>query len=260
MLLTCNRSSKICPRPGGRKAITRFCATIAHRGGDFSTKGAIMRTFPDITGKKFGRWTAIKEDRIAVHEVHWICQCECGVTRHIPRARLLSGESRSCGCLRNEHVSAAKTTHGGTRKSGPQKEYGVWRAMIQRCTSEKCSAFKNYGGRGITVCQRWLESFPNFYEDMGMRPNSGMCLERKNNDLGYSKENCIWATRTSQANNTRTNVFVQHNGESHTITEWARFYGLDPFLIFGRMRKGWSFVESISTPIRKNARTHHNAI
>lgn len=145
-------------------------------------------------GDKFGRLEVLKNLGIIKRNTCFKCRCDCGTIKNIAGYNLHSGHTKSCGCLDQEQ----KTKHGMSRTP----EYQTWYAMIHRCTNSKDVAYKNYGGRGITVCPEWSYSFENFFKDMGEKPKS-LTLERKNNELGYFKENCKWATYTEQMRNRR---------------------------------------------------------
>jgi hypothetical protein len=124
-------------------------------------------------------------------------------------------------------------------------EYNIWRGMLDRCYNEKDSAYHRYGGRGITVCDEWRNSFETFYADMGNRPSDYHTIDREQNDEGYSKDNCRWATYREQANNRSNNVHYEHNGKNKTLPEWCREFGLDIVIVKNRIRIGWSFDESV---------------
>ncbi len=145
--------------------------------------------------------------------------------------------------------------HGQTRKgpNGVQQrtpEYGIYRAMINRCHLETDRGYRWYGARGIRVCERWRESFSAFLHDMGPRP-AGLTLERSNNDGNYEPANCRWASRRDQRRNTRGRLrMLTVNGETHCATEWAERMGIQPATLYARLRKGWSVARAVTAPLR----------
>lgn len=153
---------------------------------------------------------------------------------------LKKGHTSSCGCLRRETLR----THGLSR-SVP--EYCVWECMIARCRNPSRSWFHLYGGRGISVCERWL-NFENFLADMGPRPTPDHSLDRVNNDGNYEPGNCRWATRIEQANNTRINKRVEFEGQTKSVAEWSRLYGLSRGILSSRLRAGWPTDLAVTTP------------
>lgn len=157
-----------------------------------------MNKFIDLTGQTFGRLQIIERAPNRKAHTHWLTRCVCGQERIIRGSALKSGNTRSCGCSRG--------THGMWQSS----LYKRWVAMLQRCTNRNSATYKNYGARGITVCERWRD-FTLFYADMGEPPLPELTLERVNNNLGYSPENCCWATRTENNNNRRTHKEVMNN-------------------------------------------------
>ena len=157
------------------------------------------------------------------------CDCDCGTTKTLRRADVLQGRTRSCGCLLREVSTARVYRHGG--KALP--EYSVWQAMKNRCLYASNKHYTNYGGRGITVCDQWLNSFESFFADMGQRPSSKHSIERRDNSRGYSPDNCYWATRMEQNRNQRRIRLLTWRGETKTATEWAAALGIPlPFFMF----------------------------
>lgn len=202
-----------------------------------------MPALIDISGIKYGRWTAIRRSE---RPSFWDCVCSCGNKKPVRIATLRNGASRSCGCLADEEIGNRRRSHGRARTS----IYRTWCHMIGRCYCPTDTGYHNYGGRGITVCARWLESFENFFSDMGDRPH-GMSLDRKNNNDGYSPENCRWASRIVQNSNKRNNRPVIAFGESKLMGQWAN----DPRCVVGhgilywRIRtRGWPAERAMTTP------------
>jgi hypothetical protein len=154
-----------------------------------------MGKIKDISGLRFGKLHVVKMlEHNKYHKVVWECKCDCGNIKEVVTSQLTSLKTKSCGCLRG-----AKPTHG--MKKAP--EYRIWQAMKTRCLNPNAINYKHYGGRGITICDRWLHSFNNFYADMGPRPSPKHSVDRKKNDKGYLPENCHWATQKEQCRNKR---------------------------------------------------------
>lgn len=155
----------------------------------------------------------------------WLCRCACGNVRLVVEGDLRTGNTRSCGCLKREMLSARSTKHGAKRRSGQTPEYSSWSAMKTRCLNPNFPAYPNYGGRGIRICDRWIQSFENFVADMGERPSLAHTLERIDNNGNYEPGNCRWVTRKEQCRNKRTSVLFEYNGERLTVQDWANRFG-----------------------------------
>ena len=171
----------------------------------------------NLIGMTFHRLSVIGRDKN-----QWLCKCECGTTAVARTDRLLSGRRKSCECLRKQIMQTCNISHGGSKT----REYAAWRAMIGRCNYKKHAEYWRYGGRGIAVCDRW-KSFKCFIEDMGNRPSPKHSLDRIDNNLGYSPENCRWATPVEQLNNIRRNRRVEwRDGRLITLRELSELLDL----------------------------------
>lgn len=161
----------------------------------------------DLSDTVFGRLTAIsherKRDSVGVSVIYWVCRCECGNQVSVRAKYLNNGDTRSCGCLQRETVAAMNKSHGlfSGRSEWP-KGYAIWSQMKDRCCNPRNKRYKDYGGRGIKVCDRWLDRFDIFISDMG-EPPQGFSIERVKNDEGYSPDNCKWIPLADQAKNRR---------------------------------------------------------
>lgn len=170
-----------------------------------------------------------RQDRAA-----WLCRCACGANFNAVGTRLRLGRTKGCAQCSKLSARTAVTKHGlvGTR------EYNSYNAMKSRCLNPKDKRYSRYGGRGISICDRWLESFVNFIEDMGMQPSREHSIERIDGDKGYEPGNCVWATRVEQANNRSNNTLIEIGGRTQTITRWARESGVSRTVILNRMKRG----------------------
>lgn len=197
----------------------------------------------DLTGQKFGRLTVVDFSHLDKwKEAVWNCICDCGNLKKVKGALLVRGGTKSCGCLLKEVNSKSKITHG--RSYSPT--YTTWIHMKDRCNNPKHTHFQHYGGRGIKICERWEYNFENFLEDMGERPK-GYTLNRIDNDGGYFKENCLWSSDLDQANNKRTNVFLEMDGKKMTAPQWARELNIKVVTIRARLRRGFPIEKVLST-------------
>lgn len=208
----------------------------------------------DITGKRFGRYVVL---RFAGKNKHnqstWLCRCDCGREKVVQGLALKSGRTKSCGCLSAEKRRAKLIKHGHTAHGVVTQEYSAWTNMRNRCNNPNDDRFADYGGRGITVCERWND-FDKFLADMGQKPSDDHQLDRKDNDRGYSPDNCRWATRKQQQRNMRSNRLVSYSGETRSVTEWAERLEINAITLWARLNRGWTIDEAMNTAVKKPRR------
>lgn len=199
----------------------------------------------DISGNRYGRLLVLARSGTRRGQILWACSCDCGAKVDVVSLHLRDGRTQSCGCLAREKAAATATIHGGHGS----KEHSIWMGMNRRCGSPGCKSFKNYGARGITVCDSWRDSFPNFLRDMGHCP-PGMSLDRKRNNEGYSPSNCRWATPKQQSRNTRRSVLLTAFGETKSMADWIEDdrCKCPVSALPQRIRAGWAHADAISTP------------
>lgn len=176
----------------------------------------------------------------------FICLCGESIITRVDGVK--TGKTKSCGCL----AYKAALTHGKSNTA----EYRSWGCMIHRCTNKNNDYYANYGGRGITVCSEWRHSFEQFYADMGEKPE-GTSIDRIDNDKGYSKENCRWATWSEQNRNRRDNNNITYNGRTQCIAAWAEELNLKRRTICKRIKLGWSIKKTLTTPVRGASNSKH---
>lgn len=238
----------------GGSGLTRWscrcdCGEIVERSGTglmdgkMPSCGCAVKEKIDMRNEVFGRLTVVGRSPLPKTSEYWDCLCECGATTQAKRSSLLIGAIRSCGCLSTER----KTTHGHT-VGGCSKTYHIWSSMLARCRTTTHAAYADYGGRGIKVCDEWME-YSRFLSDMGERPH-GKSLDRTNNNMGYSKENCRWATPKEQNNNRRNNVLLTLDGVEKTLAEWSAQMGISPHTVSARLLRGWSVERALTAPVR----------
>lgn len=203
-------------------------------------------------GDRFGRLVI---DRLARRDKHggsyFHCVCDCGGAKVVHATNLRAGRTKSCGCLNKEMASVRSLKHGQSSNGGARKAtstYMVWSGMLDRCRNQNDAAFANYGGRGISVCERWY-SFENFFADMGERP-AGLSLDRRDNEGNYELSNCRWATRKEQARNTRTNRLVTIDGRTQCVAAWQEELGIKRETVQKRVAAGMAIEKAITVPVR----------
>lgn len=206
--------------------------------------------FRDLTNQIFGILTVlgyIGQTPNGSRDAMWLCQCSCGNQKVAITARLNNGMIQSCGCLLNEQLhKGLKFKHGYART----RVHSIWQDMIRRCQNPKNKAFKNYGGRGIKVCERWFE-FENFLADMGEPPSKKHSIDRKDNNGNYEPSNCKWATPMEQQNNRRNNRLITYQGKTQSMSMWCRELHISTSAVYNRLARHWSIEKIFSTPVRK---------
>lgn len=192
-----------------------------------------------LIGQRFGRLVV---ESLAFVEVYsyWNCKCDCGNTVIVRQNSITTGNTQSCGCLWEE----SKIVHG----KKDHVLYSTWSTMLYRCENPKYKRYKDYGGRGITVCERWHD-INNFIEDMGPKPTSKHQLDRIDVNGNYEPGNCRWATVKENMRNTRANRYISYEGKTLSLVEWAEITGLDSRLIARRLDDGWTIHEALSAPV-----------
>lgn len=203
----------------------------------------------DITGKKFGRLTALYENGRRGKNILWRCKCKCGNEIDAISYNLKNGHTQSCGCLAKEIQSKTHSIHNGSKT----RLFGIWQHILNRCYNGNVKGYANYGGRGIVVCDEWKESFANFKNWAYQNGyNENLSIDRIDVNGNYEPSNCRWANAKTQANNKRNNRVVEYNGVAKTISEWADELGLKPSTIKARLDVyHWSIDRTLSTPQRR---------
>ena len=199
----------------------------------------------DMTGQRFGCITAIRIARNAVSgKLKWLCRCDCGSEFVTCGGKVRSGEVKTCPKCSKERVRGSRVKHG-MRKSA---EHRIWSHIKSRCFNPNVPEFRNYGGRGITMCLRWAESFEAFISDMGLRPSADLSIDRIDNEGNYEPGNCRWASKKTQANNTRANRKIQIGDETRNMSQWADSIGACREVIYKRIKRGKSGHDLVKKP------------
>lgn len=196
-------------------------------------------------GDRFSELEVVAEDGRNKHgAVMWVCLCSCGKTSRVQSGSLTSGNTKSCG-----HLSPVQKKHGGKT----DVEYHVWSTINQRCCNPKHHKYSNYGGRGITFCDRWKADYAAFLRDMGRRPFPGAQIDRIDNNKGYEPGNCRWVTPTQNARNRRSSRFLTaSNGDRRTLAEWSEVLGVSAFVISSRIKRGMSEADALAYGARNS--------
>lgn len=198
----------------------------------------------DLTGQKVNRLTVLsKAGSDKYGHPRWLCLCECGNEVVVLGSDLRIGKAHSCGCWRKERMGELNKIHGHKK----DRLYNIWALMLQRCENPKSAQYNRYGGRGITVCSEWKD-FKLFYEwAMANGYKEDLTIDRRENDKGYSPDNCRWITMQAQKNNKSSNHLITYNGETHTIAQWSRITGIGKSTIRNRIALyGWPVEKALT--------------
>lgn len=210
--------------------------------------GPFNHRFIDLTGQRFERLIALGSIARQRRQILWLCVCDCGGFTRANAATLRRGESKSCGCLRDEKLSKHRYKHGQTNIP----EYGVWGGMRNRCNNPNHPKFAQYGGRGINVCDRW-DDFANFLADMGERPSPRHSIERIDNNGDYTPENCKWGTLIEQMNNQQKTLMIDYQDRTQSLSIWCRELNIPRYRTYKRIYiRGWDIERAFTEPQHKN--------
>lgn len=205
--------------------------------------------YTDLTGKTFGRLSVSDENYLNGKKRMWLCKCECGNEKYIKAESLKNGRTNSCGCLYDETRGSSNKKHGLWASS----LYWVFSMMKRRCFAKTDRSYKHYGGRGITICQEWLDDFKSFYDwSMANGYKIGLDIDRIENNGNYSPDNCRWTTRKVNQNNRRVSLRVEYNGKLCTMDELELMHGIPAQRISHRIKiNKWPIERAISEPVQK---------
>lgn len=207
-----------------------------------------MKKAFDLAGQRFGRLVVEKRDYAYKKAAFWICRCDCGNHTTVQSCHLRSGATQSCGCHKKESGRDRRTVHGFSYS----KLYRIWGSMKERCINPNSKPYKDYGGRGITICDEWLDSFEAFRDwAMANGYRDDLTIDRIDVNGNYEPSNCQWATQKEQQNNKRNNHLLSYNGKTQTISQWSDETGLEWMVIYDRLRNGWPIDRILTEPLNK---------
>lgn len=201
----------------------------------------------NLIGEKFGRLTVVEFDRLQNHKAYWKCVCDCGLVVIASGNNLRSGNTSSCGCLRRETTKARGLGNAKHNESHQNKTrlYTIWCGMRQRCSNPNKKYYNHYGGKGVRICDEWnnYSVFKEWALANGYADN--LSIDRIDNNGNYEPSNCRWTTYLEQNNNRRSNVYLTYQGETKTMTQWARDKGIKPGTLCRRLKVGWTVEEAL---------------
>jgi hypothetical protein len=211
----------------------------------------------DLLGQRFGRLSVVADAGYRIgHSCAWVCQCDCGNKAVVRSQFLVAGLTQSCGCLHKETFTTLK--HGFAKRDRKTRLYQIWEQMKQRCNSPNNNAFDRYGNKGIKVCDQWND-YMSFHNDMidsylthvAEHGEKDTTIDRKDNDKGYSPDNCRWATYKVQGNNRKVNLSIEYKGEVHNLTEWSEIIGMRMGTLWNRLyARNWPIEKAFTTPVQ----------
>lgn len=191
----------------------------------------------DLTGQRFGRLVVVERvENSADGRARWLCRCDCGQSKTVLGEHLKKGRTKSCGCAKSESSSKRFKKHGGRNS----KLYRIWSNMKDRCNNPDCKVYSDYGGRGIKVCKEWIDDFSAFQKwALANGYKEGLTIDHKDNDKGYSPDNCRWTDRKIQGNNKRNCRYITYKGQRKTVAEWSDITGIPHDTLLYRLNHGW---------------------
>ncbi len=206
-----------------------------------------MRKFKDMTGQKVGRLNVLNYHR-KNGRVYWLCICDCGNFTEVRSDRLASGDTKSCGCLQKEMVSKMNTKHNMMHT----RLYDIWIGMKQRCYNVNHKRYRDWGGRGVTVCDEWRNDFMNFYNwAINNGYNDNLTIDRIDNNKGYEPSNCRWVDRKTQQRNRRNTKYITYNGITKPLVEWCEYYHKDYNIVYNRIyNNDWSIERALELEVK----------
>jgi len=222
------------------------------RFGHIKSCGCIKKEkLKNLVGQVFGLWTVISFSHFAKtggrQRPYWNCRCDCGNEGVVRGDILKNGGSKSCGCYRKDRSLIPLPEY--SYEEAYKRAKSIYKHMKQRCSNINETSFNNYGARGIKICNRWLQSFENFYEDMGPAPSNKHSIDRINNDGNYEPSNCRWATVAENNRNKRTTHFITYKNKTQCVTDWSNELGISSYALFARLRNGWTEEEALTIPV-----------
>ena len=204
----------------------------------------------DLSGRVFGHLKVLHPAGSRNGRALWYCECKCGAGIVIKGLSLVTGNTKSCGCIRGQLRGSQLRTHGESKGYGKSREYSIWCAMKQRCFNPNVGRFSDYGGRGITVCPQWVNSFEQFLKDVGRCPPDKWSLGRIDNDGNYQPGNVRWETHSEQMNNTRRCRQVSLEGKTLNVISWSKELGIPPGVIRHRLERGLPVDRVLNTKVQ----------